>query len=59
LKRQGLGSDHFEPDVLCHQTEIGVMVDDLKPVFGTECADQHVDRLSDRYALRPQSPVVG
>jgi len=44
--KQCLGSDYVESDVVCHQGEIRVKVDQLQPMICAERADENVNRLS-------------
>ena len=46
-----LGLEYVQPDVFCHQVEIGIVVHDLEPVLSTKCADQYVNSLSHSHAL--------
>src|SRR5450759_623714 len=54
-----LGLEDVQPEVLCHQVEIRIVVDELESMLGTEGSDEYSDRLSNRHALRSEKSVIG
>ncbi len=51
--------DDVQPDVLGHQIKIGIEVDNLECMFGTEGADQNIYCLANVHTLRSEKSTVG